>query len=500
MKQKAVDFGRLSRRIDELAEKWDTSGTVVLIAGDRVVHRKTYGFADREKNISMSDDGTYLISARSGMLLGLCMMQLIDRKNLSLRDTLDKYIPEYRHASEITIRQLLCDSSGIPDYFYSGKVIELSKSRHHLSLSDEDRFRVERYACESPVTFTEAVAIIADAPLEFKPGSRSNEWSASNALFLQEIIERVSGLRLVDYQREHIFEPLGMNDTLPGCDATTVSYGCIKETVLVRLPITEKLDHGVKTTVEDMVKLVRGMVNRRLLSGRGWKTALAFDNTGLGIVAQNVNGIACGHGSILGYEFLLAFDQDRNMASLHLANEAQRMRWVNDDWLFFRREMRRAIEEETTYPANTSLRPYSDRNASDAVNLAIAESQRSFVSDAKSSLCYALAKPRVRRAYVLMEGRRAVGLMVLSIDKKKSEYYVAVLLVDSRYQNRGFGKIMLSEGLEILKRNGARRIEIGVNRFNVAAQKLYFSLGFEPAAVYEQGMWLRIDLDKGAQS
>lgn len=500
MKQRTVDFGRLSRRIDELAEKWDTSGAVVLIADDRVVHRKTYGFADREKNIAMSDDDIYLISARSGMLLGLCMMQLIDRKNVSLRDTLDKYIPEYRHASEITIRQLLYDSSGIPDYFYGGKMVDLSQSEQHQALRDEDRYRVECHAYESPVTFTEALAIIADAALEFRPGSRSNEWSASNALFLQEIIERVSGLRLIDYQREHIFEPLGMNDTLPGCDATTVSYGCIKETVLVRLPITEKLDHGLKTTVEDMVKLMRGVVNRRLLSGRGWKTALAFDNTGLGIVAQNVNGVAAGHSNMLGYEFLLGFDQDRNMAYMHLTNEAQRMRWVDDDWLFFRREMRRAIEEETTYPAHTRLQPYSDRNASDAANLAVAESQRSFVSDAKSSLCYALAKPKVRRPYVLMEGRRAVGLMVLSIDKKKSEYYVAVLLVDSRYQNRGFGKIMLSKGLEILKQKGARRIEIGVNRFNVAAQKLYFSLGFKRVAVYEQGMWLRIDLDKGAQS
>jgi ribosomal protein S18 acetylase RimI-like enzyme len=47
------------------------------------------------------------------------------------------------------------------------------------------------------------------------------------------------------------------------------------------------------------------------------------------------------------------------------------------------------------------------------------------------------------------------------------------VLVDRRYQNRGFGRIMLSRGLEILKQNGAKRIEIGVNRYNFAAQKLY---------------------------
>ena len=174
------------------------------------------------------------------------------------------------------------------------------------------------------------------------------------------------------------------------------------------------------------------------------------------------------------------------------------MKRIGDEWLYFRKEMRRAIEEETTYPRCTTLRPYSQQNAWNAMALSVNDAQQSFVLDAKSSLCYALAKPRVRKSYVLMEGRRAIGLLVLLIDKKKADYCLDIVLVDRRYQNRGFGRIMLSKGLEILKQSGARKIEIGVNRFNLAAQKLYFSLGFERAAVYEEGMWLRIDLDKRA--
>jgi diamine N-acetyltransferase len=157
--------------------------------------------------------------------------------------------------------------------------------------------------------------------------------------------------------------------------------------------------------------------------------------------------------------------------------------------------MRRAIEEETTYPRFTGLKRYSQQNAWEAMNLAVHESQKSFVLDAKASLCYALAKPKVRKPYLLMEGKRSVGLLVLAIDKKKSLYDVDILLIDKRYQRRGFGRIILSKALEILKQQGARRIEIGVNRFNIAAQRLYFSLGFERVAVYEEGMWLRIDLE-----
>jgi len=496
MSETTIDFRRLSQRIDEIAARWDTSGAVVLIADDRTVHRSIYGFADRENNLRMSDDSTYLISARSPMLLGLCMMQLVDRRRVSLRDTLDKYVPEYRHAARITVKQLLGNSTGIPDYFYSGRMVELSQSQQHQSLSDEERFRTERYAYEAPVPFSEVLSIIGDAPLLFQPGSRINDWSASNALFVKEIIERVSGLSLIDYQRQHIFEPLGMDETVPGCDASTVSYGCIKETVLVRLPVVEEIDHALKTTVGDLVKLMRGLVDRELMSGRAWRTALRYDDEGRGIVAENANGIACGEGGLLGYEFNLYFDQDRKMGYIHMVNELQIQRRINDEWSYFRKEMRRAIEEETTYPRFTALKPYSQRNSWEAMNLSVREDQQSFVLDAKSSLCYALARPRARRPYVLMEGQRAVGLMVLLIDRRKSDYGVDILLVDKRYQNRGFGKIMLSKGLEILKENGAKRMDIGVSRFNIAAQRLYSSLGFERAAVYEQGMWLRIDLEK----
>jgi hypothetical protein len=55
MKEMTADFKRLSQRIDELAEKWDTSGAVVILTGDEIVHRKTYGFADRENNLRLSE-------------------------------------------------------------------------------------------------------------------------------------------------------------------------------------------------------------------------------------------------------------------------------------------------------------------------------------------------------------------------------------------------------------------------------------------------------------
>ena len=48
--------------------------------------------------------------------------------------------------------------------------------------------------------------------------------------------------------------------------------------------------------------------------------------------------------------------------------------------------------------------------------------------------------------------------------------------------------------VEYLKNEGSKELEIGVNRFNIPAQKLYKSVGFRVKSVYDEGMILHIKL------
>ena len=54
---------------------------------------------------------------------------------------------------------------------------------------------------------------------------------------------------------------------------------------------------------------------------------------------------------------------------------------------------------------------------------------------------------------------------------------------------------MMVKGIEHLKTLGCKHLSIGVNRFNVAAQNLYKSVGFKEAAVYEDFVELETVLD-----
>ena len=285
-----------------------------------------------------------------------------------------------------------------------------------------------------------------------------------------------------------------MKQTIPGWQTDTVSYSCINATNRVRLPVDSEIDHSLVTTIENMIIFMQALAGKKVLRKKSWQTLFAINRRNRSIIAESVNGFACCESRVLGYEFNLYMDQDKRLTFIHLTNEMQTMKVITGEECYFRKSLRRVIEEAITFPCNTHLRPFGDHNMLDAMYMDIHDHQRFFVWDPRSALSFALAKPKIRKPLILMEGRRSIGLLVLTIDRKKAVYEVSELLIDKKYQQRGFGKIMLRKGLDVLKRANAKQIEIGVSRFNIPAQKLYFGLGFEKYSVYDQHMALRINL------
>ncbi len=118
-------------------------------------------------------------------------MQLVERNKLSLDDRLAKYYPAFPNAATISVRELLNHTSGIPDYFpyafSTGKFIH-------------------------PTTPDEIILAIAGESQYFPAGS---DWNYSNTeyVMLGQIVEKISGESLQDYERKHIFLPLGMKRT-----------------------------------------------------------------------------------------------------------------------------------------------------------------------------------------------------------------------------------------------------------------------------------------------
>ena len=487
---------KLNKDIDAVCKDWDISGAFLIAKDGITVHENTYGYADRENNIYTSSDGRYVFNTESKFFVNLSMLMLIDQGKIKLNDTLDKFIPEYKHGSQITVKHLIKNNSGILDFYYGQIMIALNNDEKHKAMPEFDRVRAEVKAFNQSRNFEKVMKLIGDEALEYAPGTSDRPGSESNYVFLAEIIRRVTKQSVFDFLNQSVFKPLEMHQIKEGSETQTVSYSVIRENVLIRLPLDYHVDGLMTATADDMKKLLLALGSAKILSKKMWDKALKLDADGDGLGFENANGFACCDAQFMGFGFFAYFNHSTGVAFASLVNEEQQFRNIANVWHYFRRDSRERIEAAFTYPVDTKMVPLNTKNFWHVLNLTVADDQQQFVLECKSSIAMALMF-KTKKAFVEMEGNRAVGLLVLDIDKKKGYYHIDIILIDKRFQGRGYGKIMLKWAVEYLTTAGAKELAIGVNRFNYAAQKIYMDAGFTAKRIYEEGMELHMTLGDG---
>ncbi len=491
-----INKTELSKKIDKCAEEWGVAGAVAIYKDEQCYHKNFYGLADREKNIPITENSTYLMSFNSRFLMGLCIGMLIDEDKLKLEDKLDKYIPEYTHSSEITINQLCLKQSGIPDFFNGGIMKNQQTDAEYQTLTDEDRNLADRKLFVHPWTFEDAITYADGKELTNAPGTEPTDDldNMAETIFIREIIERASTKSLPDYIRSKIFAPLGIRGEHSKINTKPyVVYGMDN---YLNGQYEDDNKYTFSMNYDEAEKLLVAVLNKKLLSEKAWKAITAPATFEQSIIFNSVSGWLSardfGYGD-LGWSNYLYLDWDTGIGLIHLTNSELIVQSQNGSLSQFRKEFRQEAAAAFVYPNNPRLVPFSKNNVWDAMQLSINDEQLEYMSNAKEAICIAYAYKH--ELFILMEGNRSIGLVAFSMDSKNKKYYIESVLIDKKYQQRGFGKIMMIKGIEYLKSIGCTHLSIGVNRFNVAAQKLYKSVGFEEKTVYEDFIELETFFD-----
>jgi CubicO group peptidase (beta-lactamase class C family) len=166
------------------------SGVVLVAHGDRMLLHHAYGFADREAGRPNGLETPFATYSMGKMFTSVAIAQLVAQGKLSWDDTLAKVLPSYPNreaAKQVTIRQLLTHTAGVPDVFLS-KRFDLKKNyASHLAMLPD----------------------FADAPLNANH-AKNFDYSNGNFAVLAAIIEQSSGLRYDEYLARNVFAPAGM--------------------------------------------------------------------------------------------------------------------------------------------------------------------------------------------------------------------------------------------------------------------------------------------------
>ena len=82
-----------------------------------------------------------------------------------------------------------------------------------------------------------------------------------------------------------------------------------------------------------------------------------------------------------------------------------------------------------------------------------------------------------------------VGFIMMGYYEAKNYYTLWKLMIDSRYQNRGYGRKALEFGIQYLReRFSISEVYTGVVPGNTIAKKLYEAIGFRETGLAESGM------------
>ncbi len=186
---------KLESALQQTTAKDEFSGVVLVARNGEPVFAKAYGMASKEYEVANNLDTKFNLGSIDKIFTKIAIGQLIaDGKIASIDDKLGKYLPDYPNqdaAEKVTLRQIVNMRSGIGDFF-GPKFMESAK----------DKYR----------TIADYLPLFAGERLAFEPGSK-RQYSNGGYIVLGAVIEKVSGMSYYDYVRQHIFKPLGMNDT-----------------------------------------------------------------------------------------------------------------------------------------------------------------------------------------------------------------------------------------------------------------------------------------------
>jgi CubicO group peptidase (beta-lactamase class C family) len=161
----------------------------VIFDKDTIIHKFQAGLADVKNRKTVNWNTTFNAFSVTKTFTALAILQLAEKGKLSINDSAKRYLPDFTYSSDITIRQLLAHTSGIPNP-NPLSWIHLEIEHHTFDRNAFFNQIFERYN---------------------KTKSEPNEkFSYTNLEYflLGQIIEKVSGQTYEDYIRDNILEPL----------------------------------------------------------------------------------------------------------------------------------------------------------------------------------------------------------------------------------------------------------------------------------------------------
>ncbi|USK50435.1 beta-lactamase family protein [Bacillus sp. CMF12] len=185
---------KIEKGIKDYLEEYQVPGaSVAIVHNNELFFSKSWGVTE-ESEEEVTEQTPFTIGSISKSLTGMAIMKLADNGTIRLEASIQEYLPWFTlkngRAAEITVEQLLAQTSGLSTY-------------DGLALSDKE--------LTGSNAIKNQVKKLSEVELTAAPGEK-HQYSNANFLVLGALIEELTGMSYAEYMQKQIFEPLGMKN------------------------------------------------------------------------------------------------------------------------------------------------------------------------------------------------------------------------------------------------------------------------------------------------
>ncbi|MDX2019660.1 MAG: serine hydrolase domain-containing protein [Deltaproteobacteria bacterium] len=176
--------------LEQLVSSGEVPGIQYVVVGPKgVLFSATAGVSDVGSATPMNEATILMAYSTTKVITAIAVMQLVEQGRIKLDAPLQKYFKRHPYGDDVTIRQLLAHTSGVPDPMPLDWFVVQGQS------FDRDR-EIQRILGKHP-------------RLRHAPGQKYG-YSNLGYWLLEKVIESTSGQDYAAYVDDHVFRPLGL--------------------------------------------------------------------------------------------------------------------------------------------------------------------------------------------------------------------------------------------------------------------------------------------------
>ncbi len=161
------------------------NGSILIAKSDEILFKGSFGIKNLDKKENNSLSTLFPIASLTKQFTSTAILKLQEDEKLTIDDKIGVYIDIPESMKNISIKNLMNHTSGIPDYWQNDVYNQKDSIFNFLAYKDS---------------------------LEFIPNSEYR-YCNSGYFLLGEIIEKIAGKSYAEFLSENIFTPLGMKST-----------------------------------------------------------------------------------------------------------------------------------------------------------------------------------------------------------------------------------------------------------------------------------------------